>query len=569
MSRARTPHGSNAVTWRLSGLVQAVGEPDSAVRERAARELGFEVGELRGFRFARRSVDARRRHGAPHFVCQVDLVVDVSRRTPRLARAVREGRARAAPEVGRLGDPSRAGAMGARPRVVVLGAGPGGLFAALAAARSGAVVTLVERGAAIETRGRKVVAFHRGAAPDPDTNLLFGEGGAGTYSDGKVYTRVDDPLEVPILEELVAAGAPPEIVFDARAHIGTDKLHRILPRLRARMEADGVQFLFETRAEGLVSVDLGGGQRRVRALRTTAGDLPCDALIVAVGHSARDTWAWLARDGLVFEAKPFQLGVRVEHPQELVSRGRYGAGPEAEALGPASYNLRAPGGADPGGLGPAGVGPAGVAGAHSFCMCPGGRIVASVSEPGQLCTNGMSNSKHSSRYANAALVMTLGPEAFAAYGRDAFAGVALQRALETRFFEAGGETYAAPAQRVPDFLQGRESAGELRTSYGFGVVPGRIDLLLPPPVRAALAQAFGAFERQIRGFAGPDGILVGIETRSSGPVRAPRDRVTRVAVGFQNLFPIGEGAGHAGGITSAAIDGAHAGHEASGAAPRV
>ncbi len=541
-----SPPRAAAVTWRLSGVEQALEEPDDAVRLRAAAELGLDPRELRGFRFARRSVDARRKRGAIHFVCQVDLVVDGRVRPARLARLERSGRVRRAPVPGSLAAPH---GLGPGAHVAVLGAGPGGLFAALAAALSGATVTLIERGAALENRGRKVVAFHRGAAPDPDTNLLFGEGGAGTYSDGKVYTRVDDPLEVPILEELVAAGAPAEILYDARAHIGTDKLHRILPRLRARMEAAGVRFLFDTRAEGLVVADTHSAERRVRAVRTTAGDIACDALIFAIGHSARDTWEWLARDGVRFEAKPFQLGVRIEHPQALITAGRYGDGPEAALLGPAAYNLRAPG-------------------AHSFCMCPGGRIVASVSEPGRLCTNGMSNSKHSSRWANAALVTTLAPEDFGATGlgaldpSDPFSGVALQRRLEERFFDAGGGTYAAPAQRATDFLAGRESTGDLATSYGFGAVPGRIDRLVPEAVRAALAQALAAFDRQIAGFAGPKGLLVGIETRSSGPVRAPRSAETRQALGFVNLFPVGEGAGHAGGITSAAIDGAHAGQSA-------
>jgi len=546
------PPAPPAVTWRLSGVEQALDEPDDAVRARAARELGLDPSELRGFRFARRSVDARRKRGAIHFVCQVDVVVDGRQRPQRLARLERSGRVRRAPVPGALAAPPPAALRGpaGSPHVVVLGAGPGGLFAALAAALSGASVTLVERGAALEHRGRKVVAFHRGAPPDPDTNLLFGEGGAGTYSDGKVYTRVDDPLEVPILEELVAAGAPAEILFDARAHIGTDKLHRVLPRLRARMEAAGVRFLFDTRAEGLaLAGDPSGPARRVRAVRTTAGELPADAVIAAIGHSARDTWQWLARDGVRFEAKPFQLGVRIEHPQALITAGRYGEGPELARLGPAAYNLRTPG-------------------AHSFCMCPGGRIVASVSEPGRLCTNGMSNSKHSSRWANAAVVTTLAPAEFAGAGlgaldsADPLCGVELQRALEARFFAAGGGTYAAPAQRAPDFLAGRESDGELATSYGFGAVPGRIDRLLPAAVYTALARALAAFDRQIAGFAGSEGLLVGVETRSSGPVRAPRDPGTRAAEGFTNLFPVGEGAGHAGGITSAAIDGAHAGQSA-------
>lgn len=548
------PASGGLATWRLHGLRQELREPDDSLRARAAREIGLEPEALRGFRIARRAVDARRKRGSIHFECQVDLVVDAGLRPERLKRLLREGRVRAAAPPGRLALEA-AGAASER-RVVVVGAGPGGLFAALAAALSGASVTLLERGAALEGRGRKVVAFHRGAPPDPDTNLLFGEGGAGTYSDGKVYTRVDDPLEVPILEELVAAGAPPEIVFDARAHIGTDKLHRVLPRLRARMQDAGVRFEFDSRVVGLVAD--AGPPRRVRAVRTAAGEVPCDALVLAVGHSARDTWEWLARDGVRLEAKPFQLGVRIEHPQELITRGRYGTGPEAELLGPASYNLRSGG---------PGSGPD-EAGVHSFCMCPGGRIVASVSEPGLLCTNGMSNSKHSSRYANAALVTTLDVADFESNGAGAFAGVALQRALEARFFEAGGGTYAAPAQRAPDFLAGKLSTGELRSSYGFGAVPGRVDEHLPAKVRDAIRRALARFEAQIPGFAGPSALLVGVETRSSGPVRAPRDRASRLAEGWANLFPVGEGAGHAGGITSAAIDGAHAGRLAAASVPR-
>jgi len=251
------------------------------------------------------------------------------------------------------------------------------------------------------------------------------------------------------------------------------------------------------------------------------------------------------------EAKPFQVGVRIEHPQELITRGRYGPDPRAQVLGPASYNLQSRGDVP----------------AHSFCMCPGGRIVASVSEPGGLCTNGMSNSRHSSRWANAALVTTLDPEAVRALGHEGpLAGVHLQRELERRFFEAGGGTYAAPAQRASDFREGRRSSGELRTSYGFGAVGARVDELLPERVRDAIAGALGRFERTIPGFAGDEGLLVGIETRSSGPIRLPRDRGTFLARGFANLYPAGEGAGYAGGTMRAAPDGARAARAAVGGA---
>jgi uncharacterized FAD-dependent dehydrogenase len=342
---------------------------------------------------------------------------------------------------------------------------------------------------------------------------------------------------VPLLEELVACGAPADVLYDARAHVGTDRLHRILPKLRARLMAGGVRCHWRTRLDRLV---LAGDS--VRALATTHGELGCAALILAPGHSARDTWRTLAGQGVAFEAKPFQLGVRIEHPQQLVNRGRFGEGPEAESLGPAYYALTCKAGD-------------GSPAAHSFCMCPGGQIVASVSEPGLLCTNGMSNSRHSSRFANAAIVTTLGPRE---YGSGPFAGVTFQEELERRFFRAGGSDYRAPAQRAPDVLAGALGKTIGRSSYRLGMRPERIDSLLPERVRDALRHALGRFAHTLPGFAGPDGLLVGVESRSSGPVRMPRDTDTFRARGFRNLLPVGEGAGYAGGIMSAAIDGARA-----------
>ena len=528
-------------TLRVLGLRLPLGEPESALRARALDAAGLDAGALRGFRIARKSLDARKQGGVRRleFVVHADLVVDAGLRSAALDRALRAGRVVPAPEPGRLEVRDRHASL-AKARVAVVGTGPAGLFAALVLGRNGVPVDVVERGPALRERGLALARFDRSRELDPERNLLFGEGGAGTYSDGKLYTRVDHPLEVPLLEELVACGAPPEILYDARAHVGTDRLHRILPVLRARLEALGARFHFETRVEGL---DVrGDSPARVAALHTPRGEIGCDALILAVGHSARDTWQRLAEQGVALEAKPFQLGVRVEHPQALIDAGRHGTGPEAAALGPAYYGLVCKAGE-------------GLAAIHSFCMCPGGQIVASVNHPGLLCTNGMSNSRHSSPFANAALVATVGPREF---GPGAFDGVALQQRLERAAFEAGGGDYTAPAQRAPDFLAGRASCELSRVSYRFGIRPGRIDRLLPPDVRAALARGLGRFERQIPGFSGPDAILVGVETRSSGPVRMPRDRETLRARGFANLYPCGEGAGSAGGIMSAAIDGARA-----------
>ena len=525
--------------WRLLNVMQDVGESDASLRERACKLIGVDPGKLRGFRIAQRSVDARRR--PPRFVCHVDLSVDDGTRTPAMARLRKKNRLREAPEQGSLTLPNVPDAVRGTHAVVV-GSGPAGLFAAFTLGLNGVRVTLIDRGERLEQRGPRLVRFHRTRVPDPETNLLFGEGGAGTYSDGKLYTRVDHPLEIPILEELVACGAPADIVFDARSHIGTDRLHRLIPRLRAKLEAVGVTFEWNTRLDGLVT-----DGDRVRAIRTSKGEIGCDWLVLAVGHSARDTWEILRDQGVSLEVKPFQFGLRVEHPQELITRARYGEGPIADSLGPAAYSLvaRAKGH---------------IPACHSFCMCPGGTIVASVNEPRRLCTNGMSNSHHSSPYANAGLVTTLGPDDFGRFGPGPLAGVSFQRHHEEAFFLAGGGDYTVPAQRVSDFLAGRDSAGELKTSSVLGTRPARLDELLPGRARAAIARGIEAWESRIPGFAGDAGILVGVESRSSGPVRMPRDEQTRRAEGFINLFPVGEGAGYAGGILSAALDGARSAH---------
>ena len=528
-----------ARTWRVRNLEMRLEEPESVLLTRAASAAGIDPERVRGLRIVRRSVDARRRGKGPRlrFIVHADLVVDSTYRGVKFDAAVHAGTIVEAPAVGsfRVAEPT---VDRRQSRVVVVGAGPAGLYAALVLATNGVGVDLIDRGAELTQRSKDVARFHRTRVPNAESNILFGEGGAGTYSDGKLYTRVDDPLEVPCLEELVACGATPEILYDSRAHIGTDRLHRILPVFRGRMESLGVRFHWNTRLDGLVLDS--GRPRRARAVRTSAGEMPCAAVLLALGHSARDSMRVLNGQGVRVAAKPFQLGVRVEHPQELINRGRYGEGPEAALLGPAYYNLVCKAGE-------------GVPTSYSFCMCPGGQIVASTNVPGLLCTNGMSNSRHSSPWANAALVTTFGPEEF---GPGPFAGVDFQKTLERSFFESGGGDYTAPAQNTEDFLAGRSTAKPRHSSYVFGTCAGRIDTLLPPVARDAIARALLKFERQIPGFSTAAGLLVGLESRSSGPIRLPRDADTLVAEGFDNLYPIGEGAGYAGGIMSAAIDGA-------------
>ena len=314
-------------TWRLFNLRLSPLDADASLRERAARELGLELEQLRGLRIARKALDARRRtrDSQPEFVCHVDVSLAAHTRTRAMARLMKSGTLKPAPRLSSLVHdcPHASLFQDGGLRAVVVGSGPAGLFAAWVLAANGGRTTLIERGPMLHARARAVAKFHQTRIPDPERNLLFGEGGAGTYSDGKIYTRVDDPLELPLLEALVDAGAPPNIVYDSLAHIGTDRLHRILPVLRESLVARGVEFLFDTRFDGLVCDD--GDPRRIRALKTTRGEIACDALFLATGHSARDTAAMLATAGVEFEAKPFQLGLRIEHPQELITRGRYGS----------------------------------------------------------------------------------------------------------------------------------------------------------------------------------------------------------------------------------------------------
>ena len=536
-------------TWRVLGLRLEIDEPESCLRQRAAEKAGIAPEIIRSVRVARKSLDARVRRGrrTVRFVVHVDIEVAPSGSRQKLSaaldQAVRSGHVIPQPSPSPLHlEAIHASWHGSR-RLAVVGAGPAGLFAALALARSGVRVDLFDRGPALADRSRAVARFLRHRALDPEANLLFGEGGAGTYSDGKIYTRVDHPLESSILAELVECGAPPEIAWDARAHIGTDRLHGILVRLRERLIEVGVRFHWSTCMTGWRSEER-AGERRVAALQTDSGEVDCDGIVLALGHSAHDTLQRLSEQGLSLAAKPFQLGVRVEHPQALIDQGRYGDPALAGELGAAYYGLSSRRGS-------------GVAAAHSFCMCPGGQIVASVNVPGLLCTNGMSNSRHSSPFANAAIVTTLGPREL---GPGPFAGVAYRERLERSFFEAGGGDWHAPAQRVPDFLNGQPSAEVGRSSYKMGCIPGRIDQLLPDEIRAPLQQALRRFDRQIAGFAGREAVLVGIETRSSGALRISRSEDARLAEGWSNLWPVGEGAGYAGGIMSAAIDGVRTAH---------
>lgn len=434
-------------------------------------------------------------------------------------------------------------------RPVVVGSGPAGMFAALALAEAGWRPIVLERGQAVGQRVLDVAKFWEQGILDPESNVQFGEGGAGTFSDGKLTTGIKDSRCQRILQAFVEAGAPPEILYQAKPHIGTDQLRRAVTSLRERIEALGGEYLFGHKMTGILTD--AGRLNGIRVERVAAGeikdsqavkevyDLPVRQLILAVGHSARDTFALLEGAGIPMEAKAFSIGVRIEHPQELIDESQYGRYAGHPALGAADYKLSVhlPGGRS----------------VYTFCMCPGGQVVAAASEAESVVTNGMSYYDRAGGNANSALLVGITPEDFP--GTGPLAGVEFQRMYERKAFELAGKTYRAPAQKTGDFLAGRASTdlGSWKATYEPGVEPADLRGCLPAFAAEALCEALPLLDCKLKGFAHPDGIMTGVETRSSSPVRILRDGTFQSAL--RGLYPCGEGAGYAGGIMSAAADG--------------
>lgn len=430
------------------------------------------------------------------------------------------------------------------PRPVVIGAGPCGLMAALVLAQMGLRPIIIERGKAVRERTKDTWALWRRSVLTPESNVQFGEGGAGTFSDGKLYSRIKDPRHLgrKVLVEFVKAGAPADILTEAHPHIGTFRLVTMVMSIRETIEALGGEYRFGTRVDDFEIEPDAHGARRITALQLSDGTvLRASHVIVAVGHSARDTFQVLHDRGVHAEAKPFAIGVRIEHPQAWIDRARYGSFAGNPILGPAAYAAthRARNGRT----------------VYSFCMCPGGRVVAATSEEGRVVTNGMSQYSRAEFNANSGLVVDIDPTRD--YPGGPLAGIAFQRHWESLAFTAGGGDYKAPGQKVGDLLAGRASSGEFGTvvpSYQPGVRLTDLAQCLPPYVIEAICEALPVFGRQIPGYDHPDVIMTGVETRTSSPVRFRRGADLQ-SINTKGLYPAGEGAGYAGGILSAAVDG--------------
>lgn len=535
MPNPRSP--SLASMLRLTELQLPIGHPPEALPAAICARLGLAETELLAFTVFKRSYDARKKTVELSLVYTLDC--EVRDEAAVRARFADDPRVRPAPDMRYR--PVAQAPSPLRQRPVVIGFGPCGLFAALTLAQMGFRPLVLERGRPVRQRTQDTWGLWRRQVLDPTSNVQFGEGGAGLFSDGKLWSQVRDPQfhGRKVLQEFVKAGAPEEILYVSKPHIGTFRLTGVVTRMREEIEALGGEVRF---GQPVTDVLIEDG--RLRGLVLQDGEtLEAEHVVLALGHSARDTFRMLHARGVRMDAKPFSIGFRIEHPQSLIDRARLGPYAGHPLIGAADYKLvhHARNGRS----------------VYSFCMCPGGTVVAATSEPGCVVTNGMSQYSRNERNANAGIVVGIAPEDYpGGVAAGPLAGIALQEALESRAYQLGGENYCAPAQRVGDFLAGRASTalGPVEPSYKPGVRLCDLAEALPDYAITAIREALPVFDRQIQGFALPDAVLTGVETRTSSPLRIPRDAQYQ-SLNTRGLYPAGEGAGYAGGIMSAGIDG--------------
>ncbi|MAD76537.1 MAG: hypothetical protein CML20_17405 [Rheinheimera sp.] len=518
---------------RLTEIKLPLNHEENALTAAILAKLQITAEQLHSFTVFKRGFDARKKSDI-QLIYTLDL--EVANEAQLLSTFASDQHVKPSPDTSYKFVAQAPATLPERP--IVIGLGPCGLFAGLLLAQMGFKPIILERGKEVRERTKDTFGFWRGKALNPESNVQYGEGGAGTFSDGKLYSQVKDPKHYgrKVMSEFVAAGAPDEIMYVSKPHIGTFKLVAMVEKMRAKIIELGGEIRFSSKVEKL-HID----NSQLKGLTLASGEqLQSQHVVLAVGHSARDTFEMLHEQGVYIEAKPFSIGFRIEHEQSMIDECRFGPNAGNPILGAADYKLvhhcsnnRT---------------------VYSFCMCPGGTVVAAASEPGRVVTNGMSQYSRHERNANSAIVVGIDPDRD--YPGHPLAGIALQRQLEEQAFKVGGESYHAPAQLIGDFLKGRSSVelGEVKPSYTPGITLTDLAQVLPDFAIAAIREAIPAFDRQIKGFAKADGLLTGVETRTSSPICIKRGKDYQ-SINIKGLYPAGEGAGYAGGILSAGIDG--------------
>jgi len=532
---AETPSLNNLI--RIANLAVELDDSDAVIGKKIAALLSIRAEAIIEWQVVRKAIDARKKSHV-HFVCTIECSVHSSE-TPKLppqAQMVEGSRLDVAkPES--LSVPAKS-----KEHVIVVGSGPAGLFAALALIEAGMQVTLLERGKPVEARMRDIGRLRSRGELNPESNICFGEGGAGTYTDGKLYTRIKHPFVRWVLNEFIRFGADRDILIDAHPHLGTDRLVRIIRSMRDYLIEKGVDYRFETRVDALLSED-----GKITGVRCASGEeITASHVVLAIGHSARDTFEHLQAIGIAMEAKEFAVGVRAEHSQEWVNECQFGPAGSSEKLGAAEYSLTHQ--AKDKFMDKRGI--------YSFCMCPGGLIVPSPTEAGHMAINGMSNAKRRSPLANSGIVVQVTPADILrdGLGSDPLCGIRMQRELERKTFEATSQAYAAPAMRISDYVAKKPSGTLATTRFKPGVEAADLWQLIPKWLAEPLAEGLTAFDRKMKGFVTADANILAMESRTSSPIRITRGENMQ-SVNLKGLYPAGEGAGYAGGIVSAAVDG--------------